>query len=80
MPQRQEYYSSSSGLWCVLALGSEDWRHHASPAACKLQIAKSGWRPVISDRASVHVPTVISTPQRGRGHNSLPFEGSPAQI
>lgn len=29
---------------------------------------------------SVHVPTVISTPQRGEGHNGLPFEGSPADL
>lgn len=56
MPGSPGYSSVACGIW---ALELEDWRHHARLAACKLQIAKRGWRPAILKSASMHVPTVF---------------------
>lgn len=79
LPQRPKH--STTAVACGFrAPGSEGWRHHASHAACKPQIAEHGRRPCNFRSVSVHVPTMISTPQCDRGYNSLLFEGRPTDL
>lgn len=55
-------------------------RQRASRTACKRQIERESMEACNIRSVSVHIPSVIFTPQRGRRHNTLPFEGSPTAL
>lgn len=71
--------NSSSSLWLQ---GSRVGGLETSCQSCCLQISDcKAWTEACNLwSVCVHVPTVISTPQCGRGHNSFPFEGRPTDL
>lgn len=78
--QRLEQSSTAAAAAAcyVGAGGSERRRQSASPAACKPQIVE---RMACNFRShSVHVSSVISTPQSGRGPNTFPSESGPTDL